>query len=201
MHILRSVLGVFFSVLLVSPAFAEPVTVDSFNRSINLLGGKGGPYVKEPSRALSLRTDTEFYGDEGKSLMIKYDKKGEGGPYGNGGWCGYFSELKKGENFFDASTHSTLSFYVKGAEGGENFMIGMADKEWFELGDSVKSNEIGKYLPDGKITTEWQKASIPLSEFALRKDQLASVAVCFETACFDGGAGRGTLYIDEITLE
>ena len=185
----------------VPQAGAGSVKIDSFDRTVNLLGGKTGNYVKAPSRALSLQTENEFYGESGKSLLLKYDKKGEGGPYGNGGWCGYYTNVRKGESFFDASGYQNLTFYVKGAEGGENFMVGIADKEWFELGDSVKSSQIGNYLPQGKITQEWQKASIPLHEFALRRSELASIAICFETACYPGGAGRGTLYIDEMTLE
>jgi len=187
--------------LLIPHADAEPFKIDSFDRATNRLGGKTGHYAKEPSRALALRTEGEFYGDSGKALLLKYDKKGEGGPYGNGGWCGYYNQVRKGQTFFDASAYQSITFYVKGAEGGENFKVGVADKEWYEIDDSVKSADIGNYLPEGKITTEWQKASIPLREFALRKSELATIVIAFETACFPKGAGRGTLYIDELAFE
>lgn len=183
-----------------SLSYAE-LLIDDFNKSSNLLGGRASVYQRAPSRALAIQTTSQHCGSGGKSLMLKYDKKGEGGPYGMGGWCGYYSLLKKGNNYFDASSYKTLTFYVKGAKGDENFKVGLADKHWDRVGDSVKSDEIGNYLPAGKITTQWQKATIPLDVFFIDFKEVASIAICFETDCFPGGAGKGTVYLDELKLE
>lgn len=181
-------------------SYAE-VLIDDFNKASNLLGGRTSVYQRAPSRALAVQTTSEYYGPGGKSLMIKYDKKAEGGPYGKGGWCGYYTLLKSGDNYFDATSYKAVTLYVKGAKGDENFKIGLADRHWDRVGDSVKSEEIKKYLPQGKVTTEWQKATVPLEAFFLDYKELGSIAVCFEGDCFPGGAGRGTIYIDGLRLE
>ena len=180
---------------------AESLLIDDFEKEGNLAGGRSNTYEKEPSRALALRTDEEHFGGTGRSLMIKYDKKAEGGPYGTGGWCGYYTTVRRGAKFFDASGYKTITFQVKGAEGGENFKLGLADKHWEELDDSVKSDQIIKYLPQGKITKDWQKAVVPLDAFFVDYKELASIAICFEGDCFPTGAAKGTVYIDDLILE
>jgi len=187
-------------IILSGVGYAE-LLIDEFDRSTNFLGGRSSVYQQEPSRALAIESPSEFYGSGGQSLMIKYDKKGQGGPYGAGGWCGWYTLLKKGEAYFDATSYKTLTFYVKGANGNENFKVGMADRHWDRVGDSVKSEEIGKYLSAGNITTEWQKAAIPLDAFFIDFKELASVAICFEGDCFPDGVGKGTIYIDQLKLE
>lgn len=185
-----------------SPAYAaEPLLIDDFEGGrVNKLGGVSNTYVKAPSRALALRTDRTAHAGS-KALMIKYDKKGQGGPYGTGGWCGYYTLLKAGPRYLDASSYRMIRFWVKGETGSEDFVIGVADRHWDQVGDSVKSASISTYLPDGKLTAEWQLASIPLTEFLLDHKELASVAVCFEGSIFPAGAGKGTVYIDDLQFE
>lgn len=179
----------------------EGLLIHDFEKAGNRLGGRSNKYEKEPSRALTIRTRDVHFGPEGSSLMLKYDKKAKGGPYGHGGWCGYYTLLRSGSKYFDATGYKSITFQVKGAKGAENFKVGLSDRHWEEVGDSLKSQEIGKYLPEGKITTDWQKATIPLEEFFLDLAELASMAVCFETECFPGGAGKGTIYIDDLKFE
>jgi len=193
--------AVALGIILCGVGFAELLLVDNFNKNSNVLGGRTSVYQKAPSRALAVQTPSEYYGPGGKSLMLKYDKRGAGGPYGMGGWCGYYTILKKGSKYFDATGYKNLVFYVKGSRGGENFKLGMADRHWDRVGDSVKSEDIGTYLPAGKITAEWQKATVPLGAFFLDHKEVASIAICFETDCFPGGAGRGTVYVDQLMLE
>ena len=183
-----------------SPVSAATLLVDDFEGASNKLGGHSSTYVMAPSRALALQADKE--GKAGsKALMLKYDKKPKGGPYDSGGWCGYYTLLKAGSRYFDATPYQALTFWVKGDAGSENFVVGLADKHWDDVGDSVKSEEIGKYLAAGKLTTEWQKATIPLSTFMLEMKELASIAVCFEGSVLPGGEGKGTVYLDDLTLE
>ena len=180
---------------------AEPFLIDDFEKEGNLIGGKSNTYEKEPSKALAMRVGEEHFGGAGRSLMIKYDKKAQGGPYGTGGWCGYYTTLRSGTKYFDATPYKSITFQVKGQTGSENFKIGLADKHWEELGDSVKSEDITKYLPQGKITSDWQKATVPVDAFFLERSQIASLAICFETECFPTGAAKGTVYIDDLKLE
>lgn len=181
-------------------AFAASLLVDDFEGGSNKLGGRSNTYVMAPSRSLALQTGKEVKSGS-KALMLRYDKKPKGGPYDSGGWCGYYTLLKTGSRYFDATPYQSISFWVKGEEGTENFVVGLADKHWDDVGDSVKSEEIGKYLPAGKLTTEWQKATIPLSTFMLEMRELASLAICFEGSVLPGGEGKGTVYLDDLTLE
>lgn len=181
-------------------AWAAPFMVDDFETASNALNGRSSAYVQEPSRALQMRTTAEHY-EGASSLMLKYDKKGTGGPYDSGGWCGYYTQVKSGQQFFDATPYAMLTLWVKGAKGDECFMVGFADKHWDEVGDSVKTEPIGKYLPAGKITTEWQQAKIPLSAVSVETRELATVAICFEKDCFPNGEGKGTVYVDNLAFE
>lgn len=187
--------------LLGSPVFAEEFAVSHFDKRTNELGGATSVYQQAPSRAAIALSSEVAQDTGGKSLKVTYDKKGVGGPYGKGGWCGFYTRLKIQESLFNASSYKTLHFWVKGEKGDENFRVGIADRHWDELGDSVKSEDIGKYLPSGKMTTEWQRASVPLETFFIDFAELAAIAICFETDCFPEGAGTGTVYIDEMVLE
>jgi len=67
-------------------------------------------------------------------------------------------------DYFDLSGYKSVSFWVKGARGGEDFEIGMADKNWLNIGDSLKVGSVNDYLEVG-ITTDWQEVTIPLEDF------------------------------------
>jgi hypothetical protein len=81
---------------------------------------------------------------------------------------------------------------IKGQEGGEAFEIGMADKNWIIIGDSLKAGPIEKYLPDG-VTTEWQEVVIPLQDFgALDLSEMGSFVINFYKN------GTGVIYLDDL---
>ncbi|MBN1587564.1 MAG: hypothetical protein JW937_09100 [Candidatus Omnitrophica bacterium] len=183
----------------VTPAFAvEPLLVDNFEGPAiqNTLGNRANVFIRAPSRAMTSRRQETVNGKESQVLLLRFDKQEEGGPYGGGGWCGYYTLLKKGSEYLDASQYSKISFWVRGEEGGEVFLMGVADRHWDEVGDSVKSEPIGKYLSGGKVTTEWQQANVPLDYFFVDRAKLSSVAFVFDT-----GAGAGTIYVDDLKLE
>ena len=90
---------------------------------------------------------------------------------------------------------------MKGETGDENFTVGVADRHWDKIGDSLKSNEIVTYIPGGKITKEWIYVRLPLEEFFLDYSQLAAITINFESDCFPEGKGKGLVYIDDIMLE
>lgn len=194
--------GALFSAGTITAQDQSPVLIDNFDKQGNTFGGRSSTYMKEPSGIFAGRDDKVYHGDSGKALKLRYKKAEQGGPYGKGGWCGYYSVIKSGpRQYFDATPYKYLTFWVKGAEGGENFKVGFADEAQEQREDSVKSEEIGVYLPDGKITTEWQQARIPLDEVFVDLSKMASLAICFEGDCFPGGGGKGTVYIDDMYFE
>jgi hypothetical protein len=179
---------------------ANVKTIDSSeNAQTNSLGGRNGVYKQEPS--LADFTKSIEFGKTGSGLKISFDKKGEGGARNDGGFCGFYTVLHKGpDDYLDASPYAYLMFWVRGDKGGEKFKIGAADKRWGDLDDSVKSKEVGSYLRSGKITTEWQLAIVPLSEFPIDWKQTHALSICFEHDLFEAGAAQGAVYIDEISL-
>ena len=184
-----------------TPVGAATLLIDDFEEgTLNKLGGRSNAYLMEPSRALALRVKDQVR-NGGGSLMVKYDKRAKGGPSDGGGWCGYYTLLKAAGRYFDSRSYSAITFWVKGTTGSENFVVGVADRHWDEVGDSVKSEAVGTYLPAGKITAEWQKAVVPMDTFLLDEKQLASIAIAFEGSVLPGGAGKGTVYIDDLAFE
>jgi hypothetical protein len=166
-------------------------TTDSI--PVNSLGGKNNVYQRPPSKA-DFTKGREF-GKTGSGLRISYDKRAEGG------FCGFYSIVHKGlEDYLDASAHKYITFWVRGETGEEKFKIGVADRQWAKLEDSLKSKEIGSYLPSGKITKEWQLAVIPMDDLLIDWKELHAIAVCFEADVFPDGSGQGAVHIDEIAL-
>ena len=192
-------LSLILAYLPLSGTAAEKLLIDDFESKTNALYSKSAVYNKLPSEAKKGNSKKEKFSGE-KSLFLGYKKMKEG-------WCGYYVKLISGKNYFDGTKYSKITFMVKGKRGDENFQVGLADKTWDEMEDSVKSDDIGNYLPDGKVTTEWQKAEIPLKTYVEKRDgdfdlsQLGSIAICFETACFPDGTGKGVIYVDDLTLE
>jgi len=199
-----------FSIAEKAHSAPTPLLVDNFegNEISNLLGYRANVYVKAPSRIMVSHA-SGYGGGSRQSLLIRYDKKNEGGPYGQGGWCGYYTLLKNdkadvdlGEPvYFDGTGFQGITFWVRGETGGENFVVGLADRHWDNIGDSIKSEEIGVYLMAGRITTEWQKAMIPLDAFFLDYAKLSSITINFEADSFPEGKGSGVVYIDDIVLQ
>jgi len=166
----------------------------------NSVGGRNAVYQRAPSRCSYSKS--EEYGKKGAGLKLIYDKKNEGGPNNDGGFCGFYSILHKGrDDYLDISQYKYLTFWVKGEKGDEKFKIGAADKTQAETDDSVKSpQEVGTYLPKGKITTEWQQAVVPVEEWFVDWHLMHSISFCFEGDIFDNGIGSGIVYIDEVEM-
>jgi len=161
--------------------------LDNFDHSgLNLLGRKSNTYKKLPSVCKHSRVKDVRHGEGGRSLKLYYDK-------GSTGWCGYYSLLNQidGE-YYDLSKYKSVSFFIKGEKGGETFELGMGDRNWITIGDSLKAGRIEKYLPKG-ITTGWQEVVIPLSDFGkLDLSQMGSFVINFNKK------QKGILYIDDL---
>jgi len=203
-----------------SEALAARVLIDDFEGDdvSNKLGNRANVFIKAPSKAMLGLKPSTVSGKKSQVLMVRYDKKQTGGPYDGGGWCGYYTLLKSpgalvaptdsdpspatmAEQYLNAEQNNAITFWVKGETGDENFVVGLSDRHWDRVGDSVKSEEIGKYLASGKITKSWQKAVIPLDEFFVDYAQLAAVSFVFEGDLFPETGHAGTVYLDEIVIE
>jgi len=189
-------------------AFAETkeaLVIDDFEEDeiLNSLNQKTNIYVKAPSKAMISHSPITREGKAGTGLLLKFEKANEGGPYGMGGWCGYYTLLKneKEGTYFDGSEYKYLGFWLRGETGSENFTIGLSDRHWDKIGDSLKSQEIVTYIPDGKVSTEWEYVRVPLKEFFLDYSQLAAITINFEGSCFPEGKGEGIIYVDDLMLE
>ena len=206
--------------LVAATASAAPLLVDDFNSGEikNTLGNRTNVFIKAPSKAMVSFREDSLNGKKSMVLMVRYDKRNTGGPFDSGGWCGYYTILKSPaalvaptpdnpnpepmpEQYLDGSKYKFITFWVRGEKGDENFLIGLSDRHWDKIGDSVKSEEIGKYLPSGKLTTGWQQAKIPLDEFFVDYSQLASISFVFEGDLFPETGHSGVIFLDDVALE
>ncbi|MBI3318016.1 MAG: hypothetical protein HYZ90_02565 [Candidatus Omnitrophica bacterium] len=169
---------------------AGELLLDNFDHSdLNLLGRKANAYKRLPSICLFSRVLSKpVPGTEqvNRCLRLDFDKKPTG-------WCGYYTLLNQIDGaYFDLSQYKEAVFRVRGAQGGEFFEIGMADKSWLTIGDSVKAGSIEKYLPRG-VTSDWQEVVIPLSDFGkLDWSQMGSFVINFPRP------GSGALFLEDL---
>jgi len=192
------------AVLLLHPSAAQALLVDNFEQhgALNMLGNPAHGFAQGPSTLLAVRRWIPPEGGReagGEVLMLHYAKQVRGGPGNAGGWCGYYTLLKMPgqggtpDRYFDGTPYRAITFWIRGQRGDENFIVGLVDRYWDRAGGSDLAKGIGAYLPAGKVTREWQRASIPLDEFVVDFDQMSSIVFMFE--------GTGTVYIDQIVLE
>ncbi len=87
---------------------------------------------------------------------------------------------------------NALMFDVKGSVGGEDTKMKITDNTEKESGEVVLS----QYMKDGKVTTEWQRAIIPLKDFTgmdqVDLQQFKMVGGSLE------GDGKHILYFDNV---
>ncbi len=208
--ILGSGFGLYYFNLLkkIAPKQGENIfLIDDFERNPvqNIIGGSSGTYQQYPSRIDSRLTQKSYYQKKGRYLAINYDQKVDISPDRDGGWCGYYTTLARykedGREYFDSIPYDYLCFFVKGKVGGEKFTVGLADKDYYARNDSLKLEEIGRYLKKGKVTTKWEKVVIPLDNYSLDRKTLASIGLCFEESLFlKEGEGKGIVYIDSLAF-
>ncbi|MCA9142952.1 MAG: hypothetical protein H6823_15845 [Planctomycetaceae bacterium] len=169
------------------------VLVDDFNDGVqNELGGYRSTFAAEPSSVAAMRVDDVFRGREGRSVRIAAERA-------ESGFCGYwihFFDMRAVEKtYFDAARYEYLSFWVRGAEGGEDFLIKLADERWITKQDSVTFAQASHLLPKG-ITTDWQEVVIPLrGRHNLDWRQLGGVTFEFVHP------GKQVVFVDDIAFK
>jgi hypothetical protein len=124
-----------------------------------------------------------FY--DGEALKLVYDVTTPNS------FAGYSTPLARA----NLDLYSFLTFFVRGAAGGERIKVGLKDAS----GNEIKI-PLSDYLPGG-VTTSWQKVAVPLDAFAglTSRSAIESFVIAFENAI--GGSGRGAVFIDDIKFE
>ena len=130
-------------------------------------------------------------GEGGRSLRIDFHK-------GDSGYCGVWSHLydenAEERELLDVSEFPFLSFHVKGAKGGEDFMIQVADASWLAKEDSSPVAPVSAFL-EGGITTNWQEVLVPVEKFWVDAKKLGGLTFNFTEG------GEGSVFIDDIVFK
>ena len=153
------------SSVLCSPVYPESVSLDEvapLPLGTRLLDaearfakrGKTGGFAMKPSRYGSY-LDEKVRQDPASPGAVRYHYRRAPDPF----FCGAYLIV-----LGDLSRFAALSFWVKGAKGGETFEIGMNDNISNKREDAVFVGSIHRYLPGG-LTTEWQPVTVPLADF------------------------------------
>lgn len=151
----------------------------------NSIGGYQGTWARRPSYSIITKLAEAKDPVRGKFLSIEYKKEA--------GWAGWYTLL----NDADTSNYNALTFWIKGAKGGEKFDIGLTDARMQELQiDAVYAGPIDLFLPVG-VTTDWQNVKIPVSRVAsqINLSKMGSVVFWFKYG------GEGKIYIDDMKFE
>ena len=102
----------------------------------------------------------------------------------DGSFCGWYILLDN----YDASGKTHLTFWVRGANGGENFEVGIKDTI------SAPGTEV-KILREA--TNGWKQISIPLSRFSGQDlSTLENISLGFNYEY-----GSGTIYVADFVFE
>jgi len=160
-----------------APTFSDgSFVVAEFSDGIrNQLNGFFNGFEQAPSRA---RASLAAAPDGRRGLRLSYAREERG-------FCGVWVHLFDGTRppdervYLDARTASTLSFWVRGAQGGERVLLKLADERWERLGDAVDLGELGDFLPSGQVEAEWQQAVVRLDSLpdGIAIGRLASVVL------------------------
>ena len=122
----------------VSGAMAATNILPVWNVDEGLLNARGGGYnhfAAEPSSASIHLVADVHRGAAGRSMEIRF-RKAETGYCG--AWIHLFDETVTpgDDSFLDVSNYPYLSFWIRGAKGGENAVVQIADQRWLAKDDS-----------------------------------------------------------------
>ena len=160
-----------------------PIVIDNFNDSVGE-NGVGGSYYESMGGDATVQRgydSANARGGIGAAYRINYNIAR------SGAWAAVGTDLR-GVN---ASSTQFLSFYIKGANGGERPNIYLVHR--VGTTDTQKHVDIEKYTP---VTTSWQRVTIPLSDFTkqgIDLTRLSDFRVIFESEVMSG-----TIYLDDV---
>lgn len=159
-----------FALFIISGAIAaraaEPspavLPVWDFEQGItNSLGGQYNAYNREPSWSRTYLDPSASRAPAGHSLRVTAHREAEGFC---GVWMDFHPAAEAPRRHLDAGSYPYLSFWAKGAKGGEDFEIELTDESSAEEAAERPRRPLRAYLPGG-LSTTWQEVVIPLADF------------------------------------
>ncbi|HMA99581.1 MAG TPA: hypothetical protein VKS21_01205, partial [Spirochaetota bacterium] len=180
---MKTVKLLFFLIIFIfSSLYAEDIIIDDYEKKGNLnhAGGRRGIFGYNPAVA-EIVSGSSAYSGRGNSLKVTWQQKQ--------GWTGNWNTMNPP---LDVSRAKYFVFYIKGEKGGEGFQIGFKDASYAVEGDASIVGNVRNYIT---VTTNWQKAVIPLSDvFGINFKQLANVLFIFPPG------EKQTVYYDNLTF-
>jgi hypothetical protein len=159
------------------PLTGNSLIVADFSQSNRtVLGGYFSPFMRLPSNGTATVRQTP---DARRALSLTCDKH-------ESGFCGLWIQLYDFEaapdarRYLDARPFSTLSFWIRGHEGGEQLVLKVADAEWELKEDALPIGDMAGFLPAGRVDTSWQQAVVPLDAFPRRVDRTSLALLVWE---------------------
>ncbi len=158
----------------------------------NRLGGNFNGFSRAPSSA---QLAIEQVPASSMALSFRYRR-------GASGFAGFWIHLfgsklpPEGRVFLDASNLGYLTFDVRGATGGEQINLQLADRAWEKREDSLPLGKLGDFLASGAVSTSWQRAWVPLDKIPkpLNRGELASLVFLV------GAKGKGQVFLRDMAV-
>ncbi|HXG57287.1 MAG TPA: hypothetical protein VNJ03_18045, partial [Vicinamibacterales bacterium] len=172
-----------------SAARPDFLLVASFDNGVqNAVGGYHNKLERAPTVSVTARVADVVRGRSGRSLKVSVDRKAGG--FG-GVWITFYNLKQKESPYLDVRDYAYLSFWVRGARGGEQLTVKLADASWVPRDDALPVGPLSLFLPKG-VTTEWQEVLVPLSGVKLNLEAMAGLTLDFDVV------GRHTVYVDDV---
>jgi hypothetical protein len=167
-----------------------------------------GTFDEPPSRILAARgpwgredLNNKGYGRNGLKIVAELQPSADK-PALEAGRAGYYTTLKKGDQYFNAARYHHLTFWIRGENGGEKMQIALVDKRSQENGKRLESGSIEAYTERGAIDKQWQRARIPLDIFQADTHELYQIIMLFDNKLYDSVKVRElTVYVDDMAFE
>ena len=161
-----------------TPSFTgNNLVVGDFARSNrSALGGYFSTFARAPSEGWATVGPTA---DSRRALTLSCDRA-------DSGFCGLWIQLYDFEaspdtrSYLDGTSFSTLSFWVRGHQGGERLLLKVADARWELKQDALVIGDLADFLPSGRVDTAWQQAIVPLDRFPPRIDRATLALLVWE---------------------
>lgn len=136
-----------------------------------------GVEYTDPQHLCAINVENVFAPGKKNTVRIKVDNTNLQG------YCSWVLPLQK----YDASGKTSLTFWVKGEKGGEQFQVGICDSSTYN-GQEPKVEETA--------TTGWKKVTIPLDKFRGQNlTALENLSIGFQTK------GNIVVFISDVYFE
>jgi len=179
---------------------ARSLLIDDFEDIQNRLGGYRNPFQRSPSQAQASRVTSDYHGAAGQAAQATAGRSARiRGQRAETGFCGYwlhFFDFKSSRReYLNTDEFNFLSFWVKGEQGGESFLIKLSDRHWVEKEDALTIGSVSEFLPGG-VTKQWREVLVPLDRLTgLDRHQMAGMTLEFQLP------GDHLIYLDGVCFK